>query len=133
MAASFSGRMGDALAMNCQGGVGGLVGVGTLRTGRAQTVLASLPLVLSSLHSGALRPVQRTREANSCRSLVRARTRRVRMRRSAVASSSFGTVSGIAGEGAYDVLGLGQAMVDFSASVTDGFLGDLAVEKGGRR
>ena len=33
----------------------------------------------------------------------------------------------------WDVLGLGQAMVDFSAAVDDAFLEQLGVEKGGRK
>ena len=33
----------------------------------------------------------------------------------------------------WDILGLGQAMVDFSAAVEDNFLEDLGLEKGGRR
>lgn len=37
------------------------------------------------------------------------------------------------GSDAWDVLGLGQAMVDFSAAVDDSFLDQLDVEKGGRR
>ena len=33
----------------------------------------------------------------------------------------------------WDVVGLGQAMVDFSAAVSDDFLEELGVEKGSRR
>ena len=33
----------------------------------------------------------------------------------------------------WDVVGLGQAMVDFSAAVSDEFLEELGVEKGSRR
>lgn len=33
----------------------------------------------------------------------------------------------------WDILGLGQAMVDFSAAVDDDFLVDLGLKKGGRR
>lgn len=33
----------------------------------------------------------------------------------------------------WDIIGLGQAMVDFSATVEDGFLEQIGVEKGGRR
>lgn len=36
-------------------------------------------------------------------------------------------------EMAWDVLGIGQSMVDFSASVDDKFLDQLGIEKGGRR
>ena len=36
-------------------------------------------------------------------------------------------------EAVWDVLGLGQAMVDFSAAVDDAFLEQLGVEKGGRK
>jgi len=36
-------------------------------------------------------------------------------------------------ESGWDVVGLGQAMVDFSASVSDDFLDRLSVEKGSRR
>ena len=33
----------------------------------------------------------------------------------------------------WDILGLGQAMVDFSAAVDDTFLEEIGIEKGGRR
>lgn len=36
-------------------------------------------------------------------------------------------------ESGWDVVGLGQAMVDFSASVSDDFLNRLSVDKGSRR
>lgn len=37
------------------------------------------------------------------------------------------------GGGSIDVLGLGQAMIDFGAAVDDGWLDDLQVEKGCRK
>ena len=33
----------------------------------------------------------------------------------------------------WDIIGLGQAMVDFSAAVPDNFLEQIGIEKGGRR
>lgn len=37
------------------------------------------------------------------------------------------------GDGPFDIIGLGQAVVDYSASVSDELLGSIELAKGGRR
>ena len=46
---------------------------------------------------------------------------------------SSATSSGTVSEATWDILGIGQSMVDFSANVDDSFLEQINVEKGGRR